>query len=158
MTTKQLALKILEQEEGFKPNPYYCSENYPTYGHGFKIGNKHDPLPDICITKEESLSRLEQHIDAIIYSLSNNADTKKMFEACNFGRQAILVSLVYQIGMYGLLKFKKFLAAMNNKNYEVAGVELLNSLAAKQAPKRFKRNSDVIKTGRVGAAYDFGDF
>lgn len=32
-----LALLIIEIDEGFDPEPYYCTERYPTIGHGFRI-------------------------------------------------------------------------------------------------------------------------
>ena len=153
MNTKQIALVILDREEGFREKPYYCSEGYPTYGHGFKIGEKHSPLPDVSITREESKARLAEWVDKLIYSLSNNADTKLAFQNCNYDRQAIMVSTAYQLGMYGILKFKKFLFACNEKNWNEAAKQMLDSLAAKQAPNRFKRQSDVMKSGRASEFY-----
>jgi len=153
MNTKQLALIILDREEGFKEKPYYCSEQFPTYGHGFKIGEKHAPLPDISITKEESYKRLGEWVSNLIYSLSNNPDTKKAFENCNYSQQAIMVSMAYQLGIYGILKFKKFLAALNDKNFFEAANQMMDSLAAKQAPNRFKRQSQVMLSGDANTSY-----
>ncbi len=109
MTAKELATTILKSEEGWREKPYYCSENYPTIGYGFRIGERYSPLPDRTMSREEGDKKLSEWIEAFTYSLSGNADTKLAFNNCNYDRQAIMISMVYQLGMYGLLKFKKFI-------------------------------------------------
>jgi lysozyme len=154
MSAREYAIIILEKEEGFREKPYYCSEQYPTYGHGFKIGERYAPLPDKTITLEESRKRLREWVDNLIYSLSNNADTKTAFNNCNHEQQAIMVSMAYQLGMYGILKFKKFIAALNNKDFKEAAKQMQDSLAARQTPNRFARQSRVMATGSMSGIYD----
>ena len=154
MSAKEKAIIILEREEGFREKPYYCSEQYPTYGHGFKIGERYAPLPNISITHDESCKKLREWVDNLTYSLSNNADTKLAFNNCNYDQQAVMISMAYQLGMYGLLKFKKFIRALNDKNFAEAANQMMDSLAAKQAPNRFKRQSDVMRTGSIAGIYE----
>jgi len=153
---KDLCLKIIMREEEsniFKPKPYYCSEGYPTYGWGFRIGNKHERLPNIEITREDGDKKLLSLVETAISSLERNQDTAAAFNNANDERKAIMVSMVYQLGMYGFLKFKKFIRCANMKNWAGAADEMMDSLAAKQAPNRFKRQSDVIRTGSVEGVY-----
>lgn len=67
----------------------------------------------------------------------------------NDARKAIMLSIVYQIGIYGALKFKKMLAAMESADFGRAADEMLNSLAARQTPVRWKRNAEQMRTGET---------
>ena len=153
MSAKELARKILKREEGWKEKPYYCSEGYPTIGYGFKIGKRHEPLPEKTMSISEGDKKLDEWIENIIYSLNGNADTTRAYNNCNFDRQAIMISMVYQLGMYGILKFKKFIAACNDKDWNRAAEQMLDSLAARQAPNRFKRQADVMRSGSIAGIY-----
>jgi len=60
MTAIDVAIKILRADEGFREKPYYDTKGIPTYGHGFVCGQKHESLPKISITLEDSLKRAEK--------------------------------------------------------------------------------------------------
>lgn len=79
---------------------------------------------------------LKQHLPDIYNSLDAN-------------RQVALLDLCFNMGVFGLLKFKKMLAALREKNYELAAKELMNSAYAKQVPVRAKENKNVILTGNL---------
>jgi len=151
--SKQTLLKILMREEGFREDPYYCTEGLPTYGWGFVIGKKGDPLPKIKITREEADKKLLSLIETVYSSLEINADTSKAFSNCNDDRKAIMGSMVFQLGMYGLLKFKGFLKCANAKNWSGAADEMKNSLAYRQTKNRWQRQSDVMRTGSIEGIY-----
>lgn len=151
--SKQILLKILMREEGFREDPYYCSEGVPTYGWGFAIGKKGDPLPNIKITREDADKKLLSMIDTIYSSLERNQDTAKAFDNCNDDRKAIMGSMVFQLGMYGLLKFKSFLRCATAKNWAGAADEMKDSLAYRQTKNRWQRQSDVMRTGSIEGIY-----
>lgn len=151
-----MAAVILEQDEGFEPEPYYCSENYPTIGHGFRISgtNRHDPLPkNMSMTHPESLAKLRAMLVTYDATLRSNKDTCRAYELASDTRKAVMLSMVHQLGMYGVLKFKKFIAAMASKDYEEAAKQCLDSIAAKQTPNRWKRNASMIESGNLHAYY-----
>lgn len=149
MSAKNIAVEWLKKEEGWRDKPYYCTSNFPTIGYGLVIGERYAPLPDITMTLSEGEKQLTDRVDKIIYSLQINADTRTMWRGANFERQAVMISMVYQLGLYGLLKFKKFIAAMNDKNYTKAAGELVGSLAYRQTPARWKRQAEIITTGKL---------
>lgn len=157
MTSRiDLAMTILEADEGYEPEPYYCSEHYPTIGHGFRIeGTKqHDPLPSgMYISYEESINKLRGMCLAYDTKLSTNPDTKTAYENGNDVQKAVFISIVHQTGLYGLLKFKKFLSASRAKNWGGAAYELRNSLAARRTPKRWVRNASMMETGQLHGYY-----
>ena len=54
----------------------------------------------------------------------------------------IVVEMVYQMGAFGVSKFKGMLKALSEKDYKRASYEMLDSLWARQTPNRAKRMSE----------------
>jgi len=107
-----------------------------TFGYGFTF-----------ITKEEAQvvlkMRLQKHRKALLYKLSwLKHQPKEVID--------ILTEISYQLGINGLLKFKKTLNYIKNYNYKKAAVEMLDSKwAKKDSPKRAKELSNIIKNINV---------
>lgn len=144
-----LAAKILKLEEGFRDRPYYCTEGFPTVGYGRVIGKAGDPLPNITVAESEECKLLVERIERTERAMAS------ILEGHNEARRAVLISMAYQLGVNGLLKFKRFLAALKDKNYDLAHDEMLDSKWARQTPARAKRHASVIESGDIGSAYDF---
>ena len=148
-----IAVDMLKKEEGFRAEPYLCSEGFATYGYGCKIGEKYEPLPKISITEPEAAKKLIGLTEANEKTCINNPDLYRCYFHLNDNRKAVLLSIAYQIGIYGMLKFKKMLAALERADYDAAANEMLNSLAARQTPARWKRNAEQMRTGELNAFY-----
>jgi GH24 family phage-related lysozyme (muramidase) len=69
------------------------------------------------------------------------------FELMNDARQAVLWSMVFQMGLAGTLKFVNTLGAIRDQRYDHAATLMLASLWAKQTPQRVGRLSRQIATG-----------
>jgi len=149
----EISARMLKKEEGFRARPYYCSENYPTIGYGEKIGGKYEPLPDVCTIEIDAYKKMISMCAANEKTLLNNPDLYRCYFHLNDARKAVMLSIVYQIGIYGLLKFKKLLAALETASYDKAADEMLNSLAARQTPKRWLRNAEQMRSGVLHAYY-----
>ena len=149
----QISAGMLAKEEGFRAKPYYCSEDYVTIGYGEKIGGKYEPLPDVTTTEPEAYRKMLKMIEVNEKTLLNNPDLYRCYFHLNDARKAVILSIVYQIGIYGLLKFKKLLAALETASYDKAADEMLNSLAARQTPKRWLRNAEQMRSGELNAFY-----
>lgn len=121
-------IEDLKQEEGFKGIVYKCSEGFDTIGFGTR-------LP---ITKEEATLLLEYRLSKTI------SGVKSSLHHLNIHDEAwdILYHLAYQIGLGGLLKFKRMIVALENQDYYNASIEMKSSLWAKQTPNRANRLID----------------
>jgi lysozyme len=150
----QLAVRILVKEEGFREKPYYDTESIPTYGYGFVCANKYDPLPDISITQEDAIKRLLDLVEGNEKTMTNNPDLYRAYQPCNDNQKAILLSMAHQIGIYGILKFKNMLSALYRADYNEAANQMLDSLAARQTPARWKRNAEQMRTGELNSYYE----
>ncbi len=143
-------------EEGFESKPYIDSLGYPTIASGFKLGPKNAPLSmyQIEIGKEAGAALLKQEVEKKCAGLQTSPTLLRAWNKCNPDRQAILISMAYQMGVGGLLKFKGMLAAINQENWSQAQAEGLDSIWARtQSPNRAKRQMEVMLTGTMGA-YD----
>ena len=147
-------IKIDEESNVFKPHPYYCSLGYPTIGWGFLLVNeKNAPLPDITMTREEGDKKLENNIAGIYRGLTTHQDCAATFKRLNDARQAVLISMCYQLGMVRLLGFQKMWRSLFLGEFNQAADNALDSLAARQTPDRWHRNADAIRTGTVSYYY-----
>jgi lysozyme len=139
--------KVLMFEEGFRADAYYCSEGYPTIGIGWKIGSKDQSLDDfkvMTISKDAALAQC--HDESLVLSI-NLHGVICCWEELNEARQAILVSMAYQMGLAGLMKFKKMIAAIEKGDFNEAANEGLKSRWANQTPGRANRHMTVIMVG-----------
>lgn len=118
-------IEDLKQEEGFSSVVYKCTEGFDTIGYGTR-------LP---ITKEEATLLLEYRLSKTI------SGVKSSLHHLNIHDEAwdILYHLAYQIGLGGLLKFKRMIVALENQDYYNASIEMKSSLWAKQTPNRANR-------------------
>ena len=118
-------IEDIKQEEGFSGTVYKCTEGFDTVGYGSRMP----------ITKEEAELLLEHRLKAMKAQLTSylyDLDIKQ--EAWD-----ILFNLAYQLGVNGVLKFKKMIEALRVKNYKEASKQGLDSLWAKQTPQRANR-------------------
>jgi len=145
--------KLLEREEGFRESVYYCSEGYPTIGIGTVIGPRYTPLKyyTLQVSKEVAYAMLQQELESISKALDKNP----VYCAMNSDRKCILQSMAYQLGVSGLMKFKKMWKALAIEDYDLASVEAINSKWANQTPIRAQRHAKVLRSGKLKSAYTF---
>lgn len=130
----------LLREEGSESCAYQDTRGFWTIGVGRLIDAR----------KGDGLSQ-----DEIEYLLDN--DIKKITEQVhkflpwvsklNEPRQAVLIGMAFQMGLRGLLGFKRTLGSIEDGQYFEAAVEMLQSEWAKQTPERAHRLATQMETG-----------
>jgi len=63
-------------------------------------------------------------------------------------RREVLVEMIFQLGLPRFMEFEKMLSALNDGDFDRAAIEILDSLAAKQARNRFMEYAKIMRTGR----------
>ena len=124
---KNLIEKIKESE-GFVGVVYKDTEGFDTIGYGTKL-----PL-----TKEEAEVLLEMRLKAKIKELEQK---EPFVNSLPLEKQEVIAEMCYQMGVGGVLGFKKMWAALKKENYALAAAEMLDSRWAKQTPSRAKKLS-----------------
>jgi len=118
--------KQLMDHEGYGPKVYEDTVGILTIGYGRNLEDK-------GITEAEAEYLLVNDIREVENELRERLP---FFENLSSIRQEILISMGYNLGINGLLKFKKMLAALENYDYELAADEMLDSKWATQVKGR----------------------
>ena len=142
-------LMLLKYEEGFSAKPYYCSAGYPTIGIGQRIGPKGAPLKLYEFTVSKSLAAvwLAEKVKETLDDMDNYPNIKAAMAVCNAARQAVLISMAYQMGAEGLSKFANTLKYVAAERWHEAQAGMLASKWAKQTPNRANRHATQMLTG-----------
>jgi lysozyme len=131
----------IKQHEGYVGVVYKDSLGIDTIGYGFAIKDL-ELDTDVCdIILERKLKNLEDRVNL-------------KFSWYKYMPQEIkdvVMEMCYQLGVTGVSKFKKTLAYLQDKRWEEASVEMLDSLWAKQTPNRAKELSNRVK--EVGSGH-----
>ena len=117
--------------EGFRSKPYKCSQGVWTIGHGIT-----------WLTEEEALHILSGRISKLHLTLLDRLDWYKDMPP---EIQGVIIEMCFQIGFSGVMKFRKMIANMQDKNWKEASKEMLDSLWAKQTPSRANRLADIVR-------------
>ncbi len=144
-----IAADIIAKEEGFRPAAYHCSEGFPTIGYGQKIGERYQPLNVYQFTIPETVARvwLIENIASLLKRFDDHSLIAAAFVKCDLNRQAILISMAYQLGVRGLGNFKNMLTALINEDYEETYKQTLDSKWAAQTQGRAQRHAHTLLTG-----------
>jgi len=128
---------VLIRHEGLKLKPYKDTVGKLTIGVGRN-------LEDRGISKEEALFMLENDIKIVEEELDRTIPWWRKLDSV---RQEVLVNMAFNLGVPKLLRFKKFLKALQEGNYGQASFEMLNSLWAKQVGRRAKELAYAMEKG-----------
>ena len=125
MELDQIKQELL-QFEGLCLKPYFCSAGKLTIGVGRN-------LEEVGITKDEALYLLQNDLHRASRELENELPWTRKLPA---EAQCVLVHMLFNLGLKGLLGFKKLLAALQQGDYCGAAQEMLQSKWAGQVGQR----------------------
>lgn len=121
MTLEELLIK----HEDLRLKPYKCSAGKLTIGVGRN-------LEDNGITEEEALYLLRNDIE----TCEREASRYPWFETLSPKRQNVIISMIFNLGLYRFSQFKNMISAIENEDYSEAAHQMLDSKWAEQVGKR----------------------
>jgi lysozyme len=143
---------IIKKEEGWSSAPYRDHLGYPTIGWGRLLSRDiESPLPTITTTKAKELDWLNRRIELIVSQLSKQFGLA--WGKCSDVRKAVLISMCYQLGFGGISAFRNMWAAIEDGDIELAVKEMMDSLAARQTPARWQRQSEMFRKDVIDNYY-----
>ena len=134
--------ELIEAEEGFVPHAYQDNtpERYWTIG----IGTLIDKRKGGGITLDEARYLMRNRLQLIYAGLDEKLP---WWRSMNEARRAVIVGMVYQMGLVGVLRFWRTLEAMAAGDYTAAAQGMRASLWYRQTPHRASRAADAMQTG-----------
>lgn len=130
----------LIRDESEVLHAYEDSEGFLTIGVGILI----DKRKGGGITREESRYLLQNRIDRVTQSLDKFLPWWSQLDDV---RQRALCNMCFQLGIAGLLGFKKMLRALEDRDWGKVDREARDSLWYKQTPERATRVINMLRTG-----------
>jgi len=133
-------LSIVKSHEGFSPWAYPDSLGYITAGYGKCL----DKRKNCGLTHEEAEYLLKSELNQCELELAHFT----WFMQLDRVRQEVFIELSFNMGLSNLLKFHRMIEAVQKKDFNGAGDELLNSLWAKQVKEGRANNiANRLRTG-----------
>ena len=126
-------IEQIKRHEGFRSHIYQCTGGCNTIGYGTNL--------DAGITQDQAHDMLERAVTDISVRLD------PYIKSYPLNVQKCLINMAYNLGINGLLNFKKMFAALDNQDYERAADEALDSKWAIQVGDRAQELVDIIRKG-----------
>ncbi|MGH8899502.1 MAG: glycoside hydrolase family protein [Egibacteraceae bacterium] len=127
----------LVRHEGLRLKPYRDTVGKLTIGVGRN-------LDDVGLTEEEAYDLLSNDVDRTERSLRSAVPC---FGSLDDARQRVLADMAFNLGVTGLLQFKKMLAAVEARDFDLAASEMLGSAWAGQVKGRAETLARMMKRG-----------
>jgi lysozyme len=143
-SSNELITKGVEQikrHEGLVLNAYQDHLGYWTIGYGRLI----DKRKGGGISQMEAEYLLKNDIAGVVQALERQIP---FWNRLNEPRKAVLMNMSFQMGIAGLMKFKRTLAFIEAGQYGEAADGMMGSLWAKQTPGRAQEMSNQMRTGK----------
>lgn len=159
----QKLLEQLRRHEGLRLTAYLCPVGYWTIGYGRNLETKglsraeqlalfgqtmaKDDYIAVLKKLEISEAQAEELLLADVTEVEQALGRYFVMSRIPPVRQAVLANMAFQMGVGGLLEFRKMLAALRSDHWDDAAEEMLNSQWALQTPKRAKELAEQMRTG-----------
>ncbi|NNF96997.1 MAG: glycoside hydrolase family protein [Halobacteria archaeon] len=132
---------MLLRHEGYNQMPYKCSAGKLTIGVGRNLTDKGLSMDEVEILFENDLSEVLKELNKLDW-----------FCRLDETRQMPIADMAFQMGVSGLLKFRKMIGHLERGWFEKAAKEVLNSKYARQTPIRAEEISEMLT--RWGDQYE----
>ena len=131
---KNLLIDQLKRDEGFSDKMYKDTVGMWTIGYGTNL--------DIGISEEEAEYLLQNRVNKVI----DSAEEKfSWFKDLSLPRQAVVINMVYNLGIEGFSKFNVTIDSISKGRYEEAAKHMMDSKWATQVKGRARRLAEQMK-------------
>lgn len=134
-----LVERLIRLHEGCRLYAYTCPSGKTTIGWGRNLDDQGVSRDEADLLLTHDIVRCEQ---ALREALPWTAQLDVV-------RLAVLTDMVYNLGLAGLLRFKRTLASIEARDYPRAAGQMLDSRWAQQVGGRAKRLASMMATGTV---------
>ncbi|MCK5132412.1 MAG: glycoside hydrolase family protein [Candidatus Sabulitectum sp.] len=130
---------LIKKHEGLRLKPYLCTEGKLTIGYGRNldatgiVGKEAEIILSEGISEQAAEFLLENDIVKAHGELKLNIP---YWDELSEVRRAVLVDMCFNLGLRGLLKFKRMFLALKEDRYKDAAKEMLDSTWATQVKGR----------------------
>ena len=144
MTYDELAGSV-KLSEGFRDHIYKDTEGFATIGWGHKVVHEDNFQEGKTYTKEELQEVFDNDLRkalGLARQLMEENDVRDLPTTA----QHTITEMCFQLGKSGVSKFRNMWKALQNRDFNMASLEMLDSKWNRQTPNRCKKLSDQMKS------------
>jgi lysozyme len=134
---KQL-ISDLVKHEGLVDKVYLDTEGYPTYGVGHLVTKKEMSKYGTVGTSVSYMHIIDTFLEDLDIAIEETYRVIPYLEELPEDAQTILVNMCFNLGSARLSKFKKMLAALEQRDFDTAADEMIDSRWYQQVKLRAK--------------------
>ncbi len=133
MSFNNLKIRI-KKNEGYSSKPYKDQLGFYTIGYGHLIREKEDKY----FIKKYNKTHFEKLFEKDFKKAESQYKKNFLKKTHTASEKELLIEMIFQLGVLGVLRFKKMLYFLNKKQKFMASLEMLDSLWYLQTPGRVK--------------------
>lgn len=127
----------LKRHEGLRIKPYKCTANKTSIGYGRNLDDNGISIYEAEMLLQNDVNHILRQLETVIwYMLLDDV------------RKAVIVNMAYNMGIQGMLGFKKMIAAIQKQDWETAAKEMLDSDYGRELKTRATELSKQLETGK----------
>lgn len=130
--------KRIKKAEELRLKPYRDTEGHLSIGYGRCLDIKGISKEEAEMMFETDLFHASDQYVKLPWSMTQNL---------NVSRRRVIVEMIFNMGLGGVLGFKKMWAAIRVKDFNKAAHEIMDSRYAKQVRSRAERLADEMRNG-----------
>ena len=130
-------ISMIQADEGYRKFVYQDTTGHLTVGCGRN-------LQDVGVSLNEALFLLNNDVARVEVALTKYVIG---YDRLDDARKCVLISMAYNLGVGGLIKFRDMLSDMQDGKWEDAANEMLKSEWATQVGQRAVRLANIMRTG-----------
>lgn len=125
---------LIKRHEGLRLKPYKDTEGILTIGYGHNL--------EEGIPKEVALMLFEHKMNQV-YSECLMFDWYRLL---NHARQAVIENMLFNLGLTRFRGFKKMIKALEERDYDKAAIEMMDSKWSRQVGDRAVELAEMMRT------------
>ena len=126
----------LRVHEGVRLKPYYCTADKLTIGVGRNLDDKGISESEATLLLMNDIQDAERDLKWHMPTYRSLTQTRKM----------VMLDMAFNLGVRGVMKFKKMHAALALRDYEEAARQMLDSRWAEQVGQRALTLAEMMRT------------
>jgi len=138
MINRDAMVRQLRLHEGERLKPYRCTAGKLTIGVGRNLEDRGITAAESAMLLANDIADMERELQRALPWVTRLDDV----------RQRVLLDMAFNLGIVGLLNFKRTLAAVQAGQYQQAATMMLDSRWAGQVGQRAERLSRMMATGK----------
>lgn len=134
---------MIKRHEGLRLEPYKCPAGHWTVGYGHNLEVHGEPIPERI-----TIDQAEEYLNEDIADATRDCKQRiACFNELDEVRQAVLIDMCFNMGIWGLLTFKRMLKWVSKAFWGQATIEMLNSKWAEQVGHRAVTLANMMGSG-----------